>query len=81
MPSLLSSRSDNRPIELSFSMILRRVEFSSFVYSASFAVIPAQYTSIPGASEGKSERTKNKREAKVARRRVRSTHHRGPATT
>jgi hypothetical protein len=39
-------------------MILSRVEFGSFVYSASFAVIPAQYTSIPGASEGKSERTK-----------------------
>jgi hypothetical protein len=39
MLDLLSSCSDKRPIELSFSMTLSRAVFSSCCYSASFEVI------------------------------------------
>jgi hypothetical protein len=39
-------------------MILSRVEFSSFVCSANFAVISVWYMRIPGTSGDKSERTK-----------------------
>jgi hypothetical protein len=50
---------------LSFSMILSRAEFSSFVCSTSFAIILVRYTRIPRALGDKFERTKNKQEAKV----------------
>jgi hypothetical protein len=55
MLGLLSRCSDKRPIELSSLMTLSRAEFSSCFYSASFEVILAQYTYIPGAPGDKSK--------------------------
>jgi hypothetical protein len=55
---LLSSFFDMHLIALSFSMTLRRAVFSSWFSSASFVVIPMQYTRIlemPGSSQNEQE--------------------------